>query len=70
MPAGAGHRNSELSAEVGGKLLGLMIEDRLAEQRADTMSCSAAVQLGVPGVQVHAAEIAPRAYDSLLENAF
>jgi hypothetical protein len=67
MPAVAGHRNAELSAEVGGKLLGMIAEDGLAKQRADAMPHSAAVVREISRPPVQIAELLPR-HGSLLDN--
>jgi hypothetical protein len=60
MPTVAGHRNAKLSAEVGGKLLGMIVEDWLAEQRADAMPRSAAILREISRPHVQIAESFPR----------
>src|SRR3981189_3016448 len=54
MPAVARHRNAKLSGEGGGKPLGMIVEDGLAEQRANAMPRSAAIlrEISRPEVQI------------------
>ena len=56
IPAIARDRHAEFSAEIDGKPLCLMIENRFTKQCADAMPCSATVLHRVSGLQVQGAE--------------